>query len=161
MRIKRRLSVAPLLALATTCLVVGCGKADPNQRFAELNSTNLQRLVTLYGAFQSRNELWGPRDDAAFKEFVQRVSPKKLERIGVDAASVDQIFVSGRDGEPFTVRYGVRGAVKGSNEPVVFESTGVDGKRMVGFLNATQREVDADEYQRLWEQGAAGATPRT
>ncbi|MEO1495524.1 MAG: hypothetical protein AAFV43_00065 [Planctomycetota bacterium] len=150
-----------MLVVAATGLVVGCGEVDPNQRFAELNSTNIQRLVTLYGAFQSRNELWGPRDDAAFKQFVQGVSPKKLERIGVDASSIDQIFVSGRDGEPFNVRYGVRGAVKGSNEPVVFEASGVDGKRMVGFLNATQREVDAAEYERLWEQGAAGANPRT
>ena len=38
----------------------------------------------------------------------------------------------------------------GSSEPVIFEAVGVDGKREVGFLNMTQREVDAAEYDQLF-----------
>jgi hypothetical protein len=77
-----------------------------------------------------------------------------LANIGVDPAALDQLFVSGRDGEPFRVRYGVPGHILGSNAPVVFESSGVDGKRIVGFLNMTTQEVDNVEYERLWS-GAA------
>ncbi|MEN0110145.1 MAG: hypothetical protein AAF805_05440, partial [Planctomycetota bacterium] len=78
----------------------------------------------------------------------------KLERIGVDAASIDGLFVSERDGQPFNIRFGVRGSAMGSKEPVVFEAEGEDGRRMVGFLNMTSKEVESPEYDRLWDQGA-------
>ena len=74
---------------------------------------------------------------------------KKLTRIGIDPASIDQIFVSERDGKPFTIRYSVVGNMMGSREPVVFEAEGVDGQRMVGFLDMTVREVGSEEYDLL------------
>ena len=70
-----------------------------------------------------------------------------------------QLFVSPRDNQPFKIRYGVQGSIMGSSEPVIFEATGVDGKREVGFLNMTEKEVDAAEYDALWAGKAAPATP--
>ena len=47
----------------------------------------------------------------------------------------------------------------GSSEPVIFEAVGVDAKRMVGFLNMEQREVDEAEYRSLWSGTTQPALP--
>jgi len=128
----------------------GCGGPDAANLLAEANDSNIQRLANVYGAYQSRNDWKGPADEAEFKAFLNAWNPKKLENIGVDPGKIDDLFVSSRDGQPFKVRYGVAGHIMGSDAAVVFESTGVSGKRMVGLLNMTTREVDAAEYERLW-----------
>jgi hypothetical protein len=136
------------LALAA---MIGCGSgADADDALAEVNSTNIQKLANLYFTYQTKNEWRGPADEAEFKGFIRTFNPQKLARIGVDAAATDALFTSERDGQPFKIRYGVRGSAMGSSEPVVFEAVGVDGRREVGFLNMTQREVDDAEYERLW-----------
>lgn len=145
------------LALAT---LAGCGgSVDPNAALAEVNATNSQRLANLYFTFQTKNEFRGPADEAAFKTFIRGFNPQKLARIGVDPQAVDALFTSERDGQPFKIRYGVKGSAMGSSEPVIFEATGVDGRREVGFLNMTQREVEQSEYDLLWAGKGAPAAP--
>ena len=146
--------------LVAVTAVVGCSQSSPESTLASLNSSNVQRLVNLYFAYQKKNEFNGPKDEQDFRQFLQGISSEKLQRIGVDPASIDGIFVSERDGQPFKIRYGVKGNIRGSDEPVVFEAQGVDGKRMVGFLKMTQREVDAAEYDQLWSGKAAGGSSR-
>jgi hypothetical protein len=138
----------------------GCGGGDdPNAAIAKVNSTNLQRLANLYSSFQMDHDWRGPADEEEFKLFLKGYNPKKLTRIGIDPASIDALFVSERDGQPFKVRYGVRGSAMGSSEPVVFESEGVDGARQVGFLDMVQREVAEPEYTQLWEGKAPAKAP--
>ena len=127
----------------------GCSR-DPEDMLAAANDSNIQRLANLYLAYQSRNDWRGPSDEAEFKEFLNGWNPKKLTAIGVDPGAIDELFTSSRDDEPFKVRYGIPGHIMGSDAPVVFESTGVQGKRMVGFLNMTIREVGEAEYGQLW-----------
>lgn len=132
--------------------VVGCGGGDDmGDAVARANSTNIIRVANLYNAYQLRNELRGPADEAALKEFISSLDAETMRRVGVDPASPEGIFTSERDGETFKIRYGVRGNLMGSVDPIVFETTGVDGKREIGFLNMTQREVDDAEYEQLWE----------
>jgi hypothetical protein len=138
--------------------LVGCGDADNATKLAEVNSTNIQRLANLYFTFQLANEFRGPADEAAFKAFIRSIDSEKLARVGVDPNAVDALFVSERDGQPFKIRYGVTGSAMGSSEPVIFESRGVDGKRQVGFLNMTQREVEQAEYESLWAGKAQPAS---
>jgi hypothetical protein len=150
------------LLLSAACVLAGCGGGvDPDSAVAAANSNNIQRLSNLYLAFQSENGRVGPADDASLKEFIRGLPPNTLTRIGVEPGNVDAIFVSERDGQPFKLRYKVVGSMMGSNEPVVFESEGVDDKKMVGFLNMTQREVDSAEYDSLFAKGSAGAGPST
>lgn len=124
--------------------------SDPVDAVAKANATNLRRLASLYMEYQSANNWRGPEDEAQFKKFIQGISPPRLARVGVDANKLDELFVSERDGQPFKIRYKVPGNVRGSTEPVVFETTGEGGTRMVGFLDMQQREVDATEYDRLF-----------
>ena len=143
-----------LACFVVIALSLGCGESDPADLLAAANDTNIKRLSNLYEAFQSRHNWRGPKSEEDFKDFLKSWNPKKLTNIGVDPNAIDDVFISGRDSEPFKVRYGVPGHIMGSDAAVVFEATGVDGQRMVGFLNMTTREVDDAEYKHLWS-GAA------
>ncbi len=140
--------------------MAGCSNSsDPTNALAKANETNLQRIANLYFAFQTENDWRGPADEAQFKKYIHSINPDKLTRIGIDPAKIDELFISERDGQPFKIRYGVPGNVRGSSEPVVFEATGDGDKRLVGFLNMQQREVDAAEYDSLWS-ATAPQTPQ-
>jgi hypothetical protein len=143
-------------------LLVGCiGHTDnPDSAIASVNATNLQRLANLYFTYQSRHEWRGPANEAEFKSFLRGYNPRKLTRIGVDPNAIDELFISERDGEPFKIRYGVVGSAMGCNEPVIFEATGDGERRLVGFLNMQQREVDQSEYNSLWSATAVQAPQR-
>jgi hypothetical protein len=140
--------------------IAGCGGgSDSNAKLAEVNSNSMQRLANLYFTFQLSNDFRGPKDEAELKTFIAGINPEKLTLVGVDPNAIDVLFVSPRDNQPFKIRYGVKGSAMGSSEPVIFEAVGVDGKREVGFLNMTQREVDAGEYDALLSGKGAPAAP--
>jgi hypothetical protein len=144
----RRLLLGGCLLSATH---LGCtSRTDPDAAIASVNTTNLQRLANLYYTYQSLHDWHGPRDEADFKSFLRGYNQHKLTRIGVDPNDIDKLFINEHDGQPFKIRYGVMGSSMGSSAPVVFESTGNGGKRLVGFLNMEQREVDDAEYNTLW-----------
>lgn len=133
------------------CVLAGCRRGiDPDAAIAKVNETNIQRLANLYLTYQMKNGWQGPADEATFKKFISSYNPKKLTRIGIDPNAIDALFVNDRDGQPFKIRYSVAGSAMGCSEPVVFESTGDDGKRVVGFLNMEQRQVEDAEYNDLW-----------
>jgi hypothetical protein len=142
--------------------LAGCGDStDPDSAIAAVNEQNIQRLANLYFAYQMKHEWHGPPDEQAFKQFLRGYNPAKLTRIGIDPNAIDEVFVSERDGEPFTIRYGVLGSAMGSSEPVIFEAKGVSGRRNVGFLNMVQREVEDAEYNDLWAgRMSPAANPR-
>jgi hypothetical protein len=147
-------------ALLMSSLLAGCsGGTDPNEAIAKVNSNNIQRLANLYFSYQIKHDWRGPKDEKAFKDFIRGYNPKKLTRIGIDPNAVDDLFVNERDGQPFQIRYSVRGSAMGSSEPVLFEAVGVDGNRRVGFLDMVQREVDEAEYRDLWEGKTRAARP--
>jgi hypothetical protein len=142
------------------CHFVGCNRrTDPHDTLASINETNIQRLANLYFTFQSRHDWRGPKDEADFKTFLGSYNPAKLTRIGIDPGKIDELFISENDGAPFKIRYGVTGSAMGSSEPVIFESVGVDGRRLVGFLNMQQQVVEETEYNDLWagKQSPAGS----
>ena len=122
---------------------------------ARANDSNIKRLSNLYLAYQMKHNWNGPKNEEKFKEFIRSVKPEKLQRIGIDPGAIDDLFVSSRDNEPFKIRFSVKGSAMGSAmgsaEPGVFEATGVEGARMVGFLNMQTRAVDESEYNQLWE----------
>jgi hypothetical protein len=79
--------------------------------------------------------------------------------MNVDPTKLDVVFVSSRDHTPFKVKYGVGGG-PGINVAVVFESSGVEGNRQVGFTGPIVEEVGEDHYKDLWS-GKATAPAET
>jgi len=142
-------------------LVIGCSSSsDPDSAIARANATNIQRLANLYFTYQSQHDWRGPAGEAEFKSFIHGYNPHKLSRIGVDPGALDKLFISERDGQPFKIRYGVIGSAMGSSAPVIFESTGDGKRRLVGFLDMQQREVDESEYNTLWTATVSNAPNR-
>lgn len=143
-------------------VVAGCGRRNAAEKaIAKVNETNIQRLANLYFTFQMKHEWRGPTDEAEFKDFISSYDAKKLTRIGIDPSAIDELFVNERDRQPFKIRYSVAGSAMGSAEPVIFESVGAGGKRLVGFLNMEQLEVDEPEYNGLWAGKTQSAQPRS
>lgn len=144
----RQLIVVSML-FALFC-AIGCGSGGtPDTAIGNSNKTNIQRLTNLYVMYQMKNKFKGPKDEATFKAFLKSAKSESLEAMGVDPSAIDDLFVCEGDGEPFNIRYGVSSGPRGSKKAVVFQKSGSGGKRMVGFLNMVQREVDSDEYDRL------------
>ena len=158
----RSLAACLLMAVAPAA---GC--RDPvAQQVAAMNDTNLKKVSSLYRFYQYRNGWQGPKDAAALRAFVERAPPKKLEMMQVDPAQFDSFLISERDGQPAKVRCGV--AIWPTDvQPLVFEATGVNGRRIVVFSNAQTEEVDAARYDTLWAEGgrppehSAAPPPRT
>jgi hypothetical protein len=153
--------VSFICILLSVVFTAGCSKHDPASRIGAMNDARIKQVANLYMAHQMRNASNGPKDEPAFKEFIQKKMPgHRLEMMRVDPAKLDELFVSERDGQPFVIKYGQSGGVM-SKTPVVFEKDGRDGTWQVAYTNGQVEEVDSAKYQELLQSGkpaAAGAT---
>ncbi|QDT69259.1 hypothetical protein MalM25_21930 [Planctomycetes bacterium MalM25] len=136
------------VTLLAVMLVVGCS-SQRVPSLAEVNNTNIKKLRGAYGLYLFQHDLRGPENEEELKEYLRtdEGAQVKLGRMGMTVDQIDSIFISERDGQPFKVRYGLRGL---GDHAVAFEAEGVDGKRMVAL--SIPREVDDAEYERLWNQ---------
>ncbi len=118
--------------------------------FREANKTNVAKVRTCYELFATRNDERGPKSQQELVDFLKGGTvDKNLKRLGLSVDEIDDIFVSERDGEPIKVKWGQR--VNFDNpQPVAFETTGVDGVRLVAATEILEVETD-ERYQELWE----------
>lgn len=138
---KIQLHLLVVFVALPSLLLSGCGGGpSPEEAIRNANETNIQRLTNLYVRHQMLNSWVGPANEGDFKSFIEKVDSVTLSSIGVDLGSIDGLFVSERDSQPFKIVYGVTGSSRGSNDAVIFESTGVDGVRQVGFTSMAIRE---------------------
>jgi hypothetical protein len=149
MRLDFTTSIMLLFTFLLSISLTGCGGSDANSMIADANDSNVKRLATMYSFYHMKNSFKGPKDEAALRGFIEDQDPKRLKLADIDATKMDELFTSERDGEPFVIRYGVDTVIRGPSLPVVFETTGVDGMRQIGFCNGSMQEVDSSEYDRL------------
>jgi hypothetical protein len=148
-----------LTGLAAVWLAVwltGCNRDRTAETVAAMNTSNVQRLANLYAAHQNFMNGRGPASEAEFREFIRTFDSNKLKMMGVNPDELDQLFTSEVDGQPLKVRYKVGGG-RGSQDPVVFEQVGKDGKKRVGYTGGNVEEVDDATSKQLW----AGKSPTT
>ena len=140
------------IAAAMVFLATGCSSGNKAEQILKsMNKDNIHRLANLYNLYQSQHSWVGPADIDEFKEFVNGVSKSRLEKMGIDPSSLDDLFISERDGQEFVIRPSVQGSAMGSVQPVVFEKDGVDGVWLVGFTSKGSREVTSrDEYDQMF-----------
>ncbi len=143
------------LILCFGALTLGCGGVDISDEIDKVNDSKIKRMMAAYRAYQAENKDVGPPDEATFKEFLKSDKAKaRLSRLNIDASQADDLFISGRDGQAFKIRYGIvtpRG--RGNDEPFIFESTGVDGTWQVGFTSHQVRETSDQEEYDAWMEG--------
>lgn len=137
-----QLLILCFIALVPFCLI-GCGQGKLDVKAAFSN--NIRKVHVCYVKYMEAHNARGPKDEAEFKKFIHNNQQLllMLKRIDVTPENLDDIFTSERDGEPFLIRYGLKGLQ--TSHAIVFEKTGVDGKRFVAF--GTPAELDSDEAE--------------
>jgi hypothetical protein len=119
---------------------LGCARRDENLQ--NLDKSHVRSLTILHGlAVAKLRHL--PSDEEEFKQAIATlsISPEKMK-----VSSFDELFVSERDGKPLVVIYG---ASNKNSDVLVYEQTGVNGKRLVGHRIGVVEEVDEAEYKKL------------
>lgn len=131
----RKLALCLALVIGVTS---GCGSAESKN--GGLSRVNLLSMLFTKVSSDLGHE---PTNEEQFKQGIAN-SGTPLERLEV--ASVDELFISERDGQPLVVVYGPR--PKGS-DVIIYEQTGVDGKRQVAHRIGTVEEVDSARFAEL------------
>ncbi len=136
---------SPRVLVAIACLTAmfaGCEK-QINTDVSSYNKTNIDRLKNAYKLYMNAHGMKGPKDEQELKNFLRedRAAIVRLKRMGVGQDEVDAMFISDRDGEPFVVRWGLKGF---ADHAMIFEAKGVDGKRLIALTEP--REFDDRAY---------------
>jgi hypothetical protein len=137
-----------LLAVVLLATTVGCGESKKQAVTKE--TSHLRMLTNLY-ARSMREVGRPPANEQEFKDAIAKMGVS-LEALKV--GSIDELFVSERDGQPFVVLYGPQ---KPGSDVVAYEQTGVDGIRWVGFTLGNVEECDAARFAELVPSGGAAA----
>jgi hypothetical protein len=147
------------LLLCFVGLAVGCGGDETLNTFREMNKLNISKLANSYVMFASVNGSVGPKDADELKDFIrsdERVPPR-LGMSSSDLEDLDAVFISGADGEPFQIRYGLKIRTDEDRSPLIFDKVGVDGMRRVALADNEILEVsDSKKYDRMWAGKLSG-----
>lgn len=147
------------VALLAVWSAGGCSQS-PEQRMKDAFRSNFRengrRLVTMYARFmespsqpvQGPNDFKGPADEQQLRDFIATMPAEALREMGISGADSEELFKSERDGQPFRIRYGIKGGLS-KVYAVLCESRGVNGKIKVYRSNGSSTEVaagDIEEY---------------
>lgn len=143
----------PAGAVLYLCILFG-GCSPPGPEPAPPTQGRLRALVVLRGQFLGQHRGQPPRDEAEFRAFAEQ---QQASLASFDVKSVDELFVSDRDGEPFVINYSAA-ASSGPPAPtnpagpgswVAHERTGVGGKRWIALDPGQIEEVDEARLREL------------
>ena len=135
---------------ALTPVLFGCGKGHVASVVGEANKTKIQRVKNCYMLYQGRM-LKAAQNKEELVDFIKTNSKieKNLNLMGVDRSTFEESFVSDRDGAEYFIRYGTFVRDRAPEEPLVFETVGVDGKKQVAWSSEKVEEYEGKEYDKL------------
>jgi hypothetical protein len=138
-----------LLLTIVGLLVILAGCTSPAaKQTSNAESSHLRWLLKVRTHALSRGKSLTSQDD--YKRYIQSLEPALRDNVmqGSGVSSVDELFKSERDGQPYVIFYGKPPA--GANTDIVgYEQTGADGKRYVGFGLGVVEEVDEQRFAEL------------
>jgi hypothetical protein len=128
-------------------LAVGCNSQNANSSLSRENS-HMRWLIRLY--VQAGQQGRQPKSEDELKQFIGGMPADSRERVFKNAgvSSADELFVSERDGLPYSVFYGrpPDGVAKGV---IAFEQQGVGGQRYIGYSIGIVEEVDEQRFDTI------------
>ena len=130
-------------------LLLGAGCSSQDRPQSESNK-NFKALTVLYGKYISRNKGVGPSSEADFKKFIKSLNAAEVQSLGVDPADIDGLFVSPRDNQPYQFAWRIHAKPQpdGSGATIMWEQTGVGGKRLVGDSLGNTEELDEAAFTK-------------
>jgi hypothetical protein len=147
MRVRPHVRWPLLVVLVAVVALPGCGSNELDSPTAK----KLRALGNFYLEHAVAKSGKGPVNEQEFKKHIRATPDHVLSVSGIDRASIDSLFNSERDQEPFVVVYGLTiTKVGGDAAPLVaHDKTGANGKRLVGFANGKVELVDESRLNEL------------
>lgn len=127
----------PVLAAVCVLAISGCLGGDEANVPAASDGDKLRGALSTYRMAQ-RN-LGRPPENMSELEAV-------LTGVAEDPKA---LLSSARDGEPFVIAWGVNINAEPGDTVMVYERTGVNGRRMVVTIQGVTKEVSAEEFANL------------
>ncbi len=121
-----RMVVLACMLLGSTYALIGCGGG--NSANSDPSKSNLAAFSILYARFRIANRGKNPQNEQELRSFIESKGSTVLEAAGL---SVDDVFVSDRDNERIVVVYGDKPLMCDGQEVIAYESTSVDGERLI------------------------------
>jgi hypothetical protein len=128
-------------------LAVGCTSQNASRSVSREDS-RLRWMLKLY--LHASQQGRAPESEVEFKKFIAEFDSAMRDRTlaGAGVDTIDELFVSERDGLPYAVIYGEppKGIAPGL---AAYEQQGVDGRRYVGYALGIIEEVDEQRFDTL------------
>lgn len=136
----------------------GCSPTPEQQMkdaFRSAYRENGRRLVAMYARFmespgrpvQGPSDFKGPANESELREFMSKMPAESLAEIGISGPDSEELFKSERDGQPFRIRYGIKGGLN-KVYAVLCESRGINGKIKIYRSNGSSTEVPAGDIEQ-------------
>lgn len=135
-------------------LLAGCG--DGKKSVAQLKDTNIRKIHAIYQFYMNNNRMRGPASKEVLMEYIASHEGQfALKRMDMDPDSVEDYFISERDGEEFVIRWGLVGV---KDHAIIFEATGdEEGMRFVALSEPILcDETDYEAYLSGSREGESG-----
>lgn len=136
-------ALLPLYALIAFT-VAGCSSSPPAAS-DDLGIARLTILTKQYVSYLNSHQSRPPASEAEFKQLLTDAGGSILKKGG--ANTVDELFVSPRDGQPFVIEYGARAGRLLDRGIIAYERTGKDGTHLIGRRLGFAEVVDADAFR--------------
>lgn len=133
----RKFAVSSLL-FAFVATLAGCGTVAESEDVAAQRS-NMQSLAAAYGSYTKQNRGRVPKNEDRFRAWIE----KNGGAVDFGAESLDEMFISSRDNEPYVVTYGKQKKV------VAYEAVGVEGFRYVADDLGVVQKVDEATFSEM------------
>ncbi len=151
-------SCIPLALFVALFTMVSLGCSGRGDNIERENST-LKPLVIAYGQYIASHRGTPPANEEEFRAHLNASwdQIKEFQQV----KSVDELFISNRDKQPYVVLYGVVTGPPGpGGQPVIaYEKVGVGGKRFIASSLGAVDEVDEAKFKELVpNHGATDAT---
>ncbi len=153
-RTRGRLALAAVL-----CLFGGCSQG-PSREDLSPDEKHILKITSLYTDFRSSHQGRPPKDAAELKEYARGMKKEQLTGRGIE--NLDDAFVSPRDHQPYVlVKPELARPGAGGRPPMllIYEQTGIEGKRMAANGMGYAFEVDEEKFNRLLSGGPPSGAP--
>lgn len=139
-----------LTLFSASVVLAGCGSrgSGPNPQHAH----HIKTLAILYARYVGSHKGSPPPNEAVFKKFIESIDSGQAAALKLNQNDLTEAFTSPRDKEPYVIRYNVMFGPPQPNSPgtvIIYEKTGVHGKRLVVYSNSKTEEVDEARFRQL------------
>jgi hypothetical protein len=137
-----RMGIIPILIL-----LAGCGSNGGAVRTPAGDYSAIRKIEWYYDEYVGTHSSQPPKDEQVFREYLN----SKQDGLTRDGLTVDQIFVSPRNGEPLVWLYGktlVTGPM-GMNY-IAYEKSSTDGKRLALAAGGRYEVLDEAKFHSLF-----------